>query len=340
LNSRSAWCERRLLARIHRYTIDRLRREIEPVSAADFLSFLNCWQHVDEQYMLEGPRGVAEVVAQLAGFEAPVPLWESQILPRRVRDYRREWLDELTLSGELAWGRLWGSGGSAIRVTPIGIVPREQLDLWLALADAPDAEGLSGPAKDLLAALAKNGPMFPQNLPKAANLVPAHVEMALGELVARGFITCDSFGAVRQMITPPSRRRGALRPVGRWCAFRGASSEHASEELQEMVARQLLSRTGIVFRRTLLRERLPTPWATLTRVYRRMELRGEVRGGRFVGGFAGEQFALPQAVELLRKLRREGARAAIEHPAADSLNFQGILTPDEAGAVQRPALVG
>ncbi len=163
LEGKTAWCERRLLARIHRSTIDKLRREIEPVSAGEFLQFLACWQHVDAEFRLEGPRGVAEVLTQLAGFEAPARIWESQILPNRVRDYRREWLDEVTMSGEFAWGRLWGGAGSAIRVTPIAIVPREQLDDWLSLAAEPNTKRMSGPAADLLAAMTAGGPMFPQN---------------------------------------------------------------------------------------------------------------------------------------------------------------------------------
>ncbi|HKD35838.1 MAG TPA: DEAD/DEAH box helicase, partial [Pirellulales bacterium] len=357
LDGKTAWCERRLLARIHRATIERLRREIEPVSPAEFLQFLACWQHVDERCRLEGPRGVAEVLGKLAGFESPARVWEGHILPRRVRDYRREWLDEVTMSGEFAWGRLWGSGASAIRVTPIAIVPREQLDDWLALAAEPKTERMSGPAADLLGALSAGGPMFPQSLSKAANLVPAHVEMALAELLARGLITCDSFAAVRQMITPPSRRRRALAPVGRWCCFREGrgtvyedarvgSSPHespaphalkptpqqAAEELTEMIARQLLRRTGVVFRRMLDREKIPVTWAALRRVYRRLELRGEIRGGRFVAGFSGEQFALPEALTQLRQLRRQGPREPVSVIPADPLNFEGILTPLETVA--------
>jgi ATP-dependent Lhr-like helicase len=336
LNGRMVWCERRLLARIQRYTIDTLRREIEPVTPSAFLQFLACWQHVDEQYKLEGPRGVAEVLRQLAGFEVPAWAWENHVLARRVRDYRREWLDEVTLCGEFAWGRLWGGGGSAIRVTPIAFVPREQLHEWLALTESPTTDGMSGPASDLLNALRSRGPMFPQELPRAASLVPAHVEMGLADLLARGFITCDSFGALRQMITPPSRRRSALRAVGRWSCFRSEPlPQRNPDELSEMIARQLLQRTGIVFRRTLARERTGVSWAALTRVYRRMELRGEIRGGRFVGGFSGEQFALPEAVELLRRLRREGSREPIHVASADPLNFQGILTPEKRIAPTR-----
>jgi len=342
LEGRTAWCERRLLARIHRYTIDKLRQQIEPASASEFLQFLACWQHVDEEYRLEGPRGVGEVLRQLAGFEAPAWAWESHLLPRRVRDYRREWLEELTLSGEFAWGRLWGGATTPIRVTPIGLVPRDDLDRWLSMTEPPSSEGLCGPASDLLKPLRSQGAMFPQNLQKAAQLVPAHFEMGIADLVAHGWATCDSFAALRQMITPPSRRRAALRPVGRWSCFRPATGAADPAELNELVARQHLQRTGVVFRRTLTREKIPVNWSALTRVYRRMELRGEVRGGRFVAGFSGEQFALPDAVEMLRRLRRQGPRAAITVASADPLNFQGILTPHPrvAPTLRQQVLVG
>jgi ATP-dependent Lhr-like helicase len=342
LDGRTAWCERRLLARIHRYTIDTLRREIEPVTASDFLQFLAAWQHVDENYMLEGPRGVAEVLTQLAGFEIPAAAWESHVLPRRVHGYKREWLDDVTLSGEFVWGRLWGGAASAIRITPIGFIPREQLDEWLTLTEPAPKDGLSGPASDLLHALQKHGPMFPQMLQKAADLVPAHVEMGLSDLLAHGLVTCDSFAALRQVITPPSKRRHAVRPVGRWSCFRTETHPARTDHVVEMVARQLLRRTGVVFRRTILREKLPVPWSAITRVFRQMELRGEIRGGRFVGGFSGEQYALPEAVQMMRKLRREGHHAPITVASSDPLNFQGILTPEPrvSSATRAEVLVG
>jgi ATP-dependent Lhr-like helicase len=342
LEGRTAWCERRLLARIHRYTIDRLRQEIEPVSPGDFLQFLASWQHVDEGSRLEGPRGVGEILRQLAGFEVPAWAWETHVLPRRVRDFRREWLEEATLSGEFAWGRLWGGATTPIRVTPISHVPRTDLQLWLGMTAPPSDEGLSGPASDVLKPLRARGAMFPQELQKAAQLVTSHFEMGIADLVAHGWATCDSFAALRQMITPPSRRRSAMRPVGRWSCFRPAAGEPESDELNELAARQLLRRTGVVFRRTVTREKLPVSWSSLTRVYRRMELRGEVRGGRFVAGFSGEQFALPEAVELLRHLRRQGPRAAVTVVSADPLNFQGILTPQKrvAPTVRQQVLVG
>jgi ATP-dependent Lhr-like helicase len=322
---RDGWCDRRLLARIHRYTLERLRKEIEPASAAEFLRFLACWQHVDAEHRLEGPRGVAEAVAQLAGFEVPAAAWEAAILPARVKGYKREWLDQLTLSGEAAWGRLWGGGASAIRITPVCLVPREDLDGWVGLAKAPAAEALSGPAKDVLEALRARGAMFPQELARAARLVPAHLEMGLAELIAQGLLTCDSFGALRWLIVPPSRRRGPMSTVGRWSLFR----RDAAPASAESVARQLLRRTGVVFRRTFEKERIPLPWRDLARVLRALEARGEIRGGRFVSGFSGEQFALPEAVSLLRAVRKRGAIEPVTVSAADPLNYRGILTPDE-----------
>src|SRR5439155_12763690 len=217
----------------------------------------------------------------------------------------------------------------------------EHLEDWMMMTDAPNSEGLGGPAHDLLNALGKHGAMFPQVLQKSADLVTAHVEMGLSDLLARGLVTCDSFAALRQLITPPSRRRHAIRPVGRWSCFRTDAAAAHTEQTTELIARQLLHRTGVVFRRTIMREKLPVSWLSLTRAYRRMELRGEIRGGRFVAGFAGEQFALPQAVELLRQLRRQGARQQVSVVSADPLNFQGILTPERrvAPSTRRPVLV-
>jgi ATP-dependent Lhr-like helicase len=323
---RPGWCDRRLLARIHRYTLERLRKEIEPVTAAEFLRFLGCWQHADEEHRLEGPRGVAEIVRQLAGFEVPAAAWEASILPSRMRGYKREWLDQLTLSGEAAWGRLWGGGASAIRITPVCIVPREELDSWVGLSSTPEVAGLSGPGKDLHAALLARGAMFPQELARAAKLVPAYVEMALGELIAQGLLTSDSFGALRWLIVPPSKRRGPMPTVGRWSLFR---REALTPPEVEFTARQLLRRTGVVFRRTIEREKMPVPWRDLARVYRTLEARGEIRGGRFVSGFSGEQFALPEAVALMRAVRKRGELQPVSVSAADPLNYRGILTPDE-----------
>lgn len=326
------WCSRRLLARIHRYTLDRLRKEIEPVSASQFLRFLAEFQHVGEEHGLEGPRGVAEVLRQLAGFEVPVAAWEASVLPKRVRHYRREWLDQLTLSGEFAWGRLWGSGSMAIRTTPIALVPREELEMWTALASVHRSD-LGAPATRIRELLLARGAVFPQELARASRLLPSEVDAGLAELIAAGAATCDSFTALRILLAPPRRRERTARWLasasGRWSLFRTTEAGPLDASTVEAVARQLLRRTGVVFRKTIAREKLPIPWRDLLRVFRTLEARGEIRGGRFVAGFDGEQYALPEAVTRLRAVRRRGETTApASVSAADPLNFRGILTPD------------
>jgi len=343
LEGLEAWCDRRLLARIHRDTLDRLRREIEPVTAAELWRFLACWQHAEPSFRRTGPSGVIEVARKLAGFEIPAAAWESSVLPTRVEGYRQEWLDQVTLSGELVWGRLWGGGNAAIRSTPVCLLPREDLDLWLALAaPSPDASRLEEPlgsyASILLELLSARGASFTQELQRESGLLPSHVEMGLAQLIGHGIVTCDSFSGLRRLITPPSKRRGVMKrapfaPAGRWTRFRsagaGADVSIAPRHV-EFAARRLVERYGVVFRRVLDRERIPVPWRDLVRVYRLWELRGEVRGGRFVQRFAGEQYALPEAVELMRRLRRTNRAAGSGLPlaASDPLNLEGVLTPE------------
>jgi ATP-dependent Lhr-like helicase len=336
IGGRQAWCDRRLLARIHRYTLDRLRREIEPVTASQFLRFLACWQHVEPEYRLEGPRGVAEVVAQLAGFEVPAAAWEGSVLPARVRGYKREWLDQVTLSGEVAWGRLWGAGLAPVRRTPVALVPRDDLQDWLALSALQPAQELPGTAAELHAVLTSRGALFLQELSRTARLPTAAVEEGLAALIGHGRVTCDSFAGLRWLLLPSWRRKGTSGlAAGRWSLLdrQPATSMPAAPTSAEFVARRLLRRTGVVFRRTLARERQPLPWRDLARACRTLEARGEIRGGRFVAGFDGEQYALPEAVTLLRTVRRRGdsrplGAGPVEVAAADPLNFRGILTPD------------
>jgi ATP-dependent Lhr-like helicase len=286
---------------------------------------------VDPDHRLEGPRGVAEVVAQLAGFEIPAAAWEGSVLPARVRGYRRDWLDQLTLSGEVTWARLWGSGASPIRRTPICLVKREDLEQWDALAAQGAFREPSGTALEVHEALLQRGAMFFQELARVVKLPPVFVEEGLAELIALGRVTCDSFGGLRWLIVPASRRRAGGLPGGRWSLLRREVS--ASPASAEFVARRLLLRTGVVFRKTLTREKQPLLWRDVARVLRLMEARGEIRGGRFVGGFDGEQYALPEAVTVLRAVRRRAASdtdpAPVVVSAADPLNFRGILTPDE-----------
>jgi ATP-dependent helicase Lhr and Lhr-like helicase len=339
IGGRRAWCDRRLLARIHRYTLDRLRREIEPVTAAQFLRFLACWQHVDPAYRLDGPRGVADVVSQLAGFEVPAAAWEGSVLPARVRGYRREWLDQVTFSGEVTWGRLWGggaAGSSPIRRAPICLVPREDMESWSSLVALASPEKYAvepgRTAREVRDALAKGGAMFLQELLRATGFSKSLAEEGLSELIARGQVTCDSFGGLRWLIVPAFRRRAGELPVGRWSILRREAAS-PDDHLAEFVARRLLRRTGVVFRKTLTREKQPLAWREVARACRMLEARGEVRGGRFVAGFDGEQYALPEAVAMLREVRRRDSAGPGAAPlvvsAADPLNFRGILTPDD-----------
>jgi ATP-dependent Lhr-like helicase len=327
LGGEQAWCDRRLLARIHRYTLERLRSEIAPVTVSEFLGFVGNWQHVAPETRLEGPRGVAAVIEQLAGFPMPAAAWERGVLAPRVAGFRPQWLDELALEGQIVWGRLWGAATSPIRVTPICLLPRADLEPWLALAEPASPEKLSGPAREVHDALASRGAMFFQELERAVGQPPAWLERTLAELIGHGLCTCDSFAALRQMLAPPSRRRRAVRSLGRWSLFRvGASTEPDPE----FVARVLLRRSGVVFRRTVQRERQGLPWSRLVRTLRRLELRGEVRGGRFVTGVTGEQFALPEALERLRALRRAGGEPAADVKAGDPADYRAVLGVETA----------
>jgi ATP-dependent Lhr-like helicase len=333
-----AWCDRRLLARIHRYTLEGLRREIAPVPVATYLAFLARWQHVAEDARLEGPAGVREVVRQLAGFEAPAGQWEKRILAARVRDHRPDWLDQLGLAGEVVWGRLFGGGNVAPRSAPVCLLPREELEDWLALAAPPDEEQLSWRARAVRDALAAGGALFPADLARAVGGLPSDLDQGLAEAVGRGLVTSDSFAGLRRLLAPAHRRSTRAQPGrdvvsagGRWSRLRAPSDSKAPRDDRastEHVARVLLRRWGVVCRQLLSRERLPVAWRDLARVYRGMELAGEVRGGRFVAGLSGEQFALPDAVPALRRARREPLLTTPEVAACDPLNLLGILTPD------------
>ena len=348
---RPAWCHRRLLARLHHAMLARRRASAEPpASAATLLRMLARWQGVSADDQREGPRGLAATLDQLSGYEAPVPAWSTRLLPARVRGFRQDWLDGLCRSGEFAWGRLWSSpvrdirqapgAPTSLRTTPICLVRREHLERWLSIAPpALGEEGLSSNARAVLAALRAGGALFQLELVRASGLLPAYVEIAQSELIAQGLITCDSFSALRWLLLPPQRRSRALPPGGRWSLLRAPASGQApaqasaltAEDQALFVARQLLARTGVVFRQTAARERQPLPWRDLLRALRTLELRGEVIGGRLVAGFSGEQFALPQAAEMLRMLSRTSLPLAgpPEVSPADPLNYRGILTPDE-----------
>ncbi|MBI4951650.1 MAG: DEAD/DEAH box helicase [Myxococcales bacterium] len=342
------WCERRLLARIHRATLERLRREIEPVSLADFTRFLGSWQRVLPAERVRGVEGLAAVLAQLEGFEAPSAAWEADILPSRVEGYEPGMLDALCFAGRVAWARRSPASGTArggpLRSTPIALMARPTLEAWLAAPRADEAE-LSPAARAVHAALAARGASFPEELGRAAGLLRAEVEAALGELVSRGLVASDGFHGLRALLAGrrPSHPRGRgleTQSSGRWSLLRPPVGEGArgpasasagpggADEAVAACGWALLRRWGVVFRRLCEREDVPVPWRDLLRFYRRLEARGEVRGGRFVDGPTGEQYALADAVALLRRIRRtppSGELVAVS--GADPLNLVGVLSP-------------
>ncbi|HEX5483108.1 MAG TPA: DEAD/DEAH box helicase, partial [Terriglobia bacterium] len=344
------WCERRLLARIHSLTLGKLRKAIEPVTAAQFMRWLLEWQHASPGTQLAGERGTFEAVRQLQGFEAPACVWESQILPRRIAHYDPAVLDQLCLNGTVGWGRLSphpgtveGSEGSR-RVTPSRAAPitffvREDA-AWMIPRRAESSsviEGnLSPGARDVLGFLRQRGASFFPDIVRATARLKAEVETALWELVAAGLITADGFDNLRALIDPKRRagqgRGRDLRPrhsTGRWALLFPGESQDRTQAV-EPACRMLLHRYGIVFREILARETLQLTWRELLIGFRRLEDQGEVRGGRFVDGFVGEQFALPVAVESLRATRRQAATGQmVTVSAADPLNLVGVLTPGE-----------
>jgi ATP-dependent helicase Lhr and Lhr-like helicase len=345
------WCGRRLLARIHRLTLGRLRREIAPVTAAQFMRWLFRWQHVARGTQLPGERGLLEVLRQLQGYEAPANTWEHQILGRRVVGYDPKNLDQLCLNGSVGWGRLSPhpammeeAGERGRRVSPSSVAPmtffvREDGD-WMAYPRrewaAAEHSGLGENAKEVLAFLKQHGASFFADIVRGTRKLKAEIETALWELVAVGFITADGFDNLRALIDP-KRRAGQghgkiTRPrdsVGRWSLLSaGEAGEHAAQ--MEAICWMLLRRYGVVFRELLTRESILPRWREVLIALRRLEDRGEIRGGRFVNGFVGEQFALPSAVESLRASRGEPAAGeVITIAAADPLNLAGIVVPGE-----------
>jgi ATP-dependent Lhr-like helicase len=354
------WCDRRLLARIHRLTIDRLRAEIQPVSIHDFYRFLFAWQRVDLQHRTEGLEGLQSVLEQLDGCELPLAAWESAVLPARVADYDPEWLDRLCFSGRVGWGRLstpqnsTARASAPLRTSPIALYLRENLADWITLTSPNWATELSVNSQSVFEALQSGGALFFSELINRSALLPSQVEEALSQLAALGLVTSDSFDGLRALLVPSNkrptfgrtstkrRRRTNLASIefaGRWSLLPRNSAVPAAmgpaqngadprEKALEKFARVLLRRYGVVFRRLLERESFSVTWYELGRTYRRWEARGEIRGGYFVGGVSGEQFALPEAIGLLRSIRKSSSnQELITLSAADPLNLQGVLTP-------------
>ncbi|MEO8307423.1 MAG: DEAD/DEAH box helicase [Pseudomonadota bacterium] len=343
------WCERRLLARIHRYTIRTLRAEIEPVASADFMRFLLDWQGITTQPRPEGVASLAAIIEQLEGFEVPAVAWEADVLPARMGAYDAAWLDSLCLSGRTLWTRLdppRNATTGPVRATPIALLRRQHSTMWRELSPQGEITKLSANAQALAQYLQAQGASFFNEMLGGTRLLHSQAEGALGELVAAGLATADSFGGLRALLLPLERRRKlaargrrlalhGLEEAGRWSLIRPlhTTADAAAGQLQpeqlESIAWLLLRRYGVVFRKLLTRESqwLP-PWHLLLRVYRRLEAQGQIRGGRFVANSSGEQYALPDAVAALRAVRRRDKQGLlVSLSAADPLNLLGIVTP-------------
>jgi ATP-dependent Lhr-like helicase len=344
------WCERRLLARIHRLTLGQLRKEIQSVTPAQFMNWQLRWQHVAPGTQLLGERGTLEALRQIQGFETPANSWEPQILKRRVADFDPKMLDHLCLTGAVGWGRLSPHPATLEafkdgkrRVIPTSVAPitffvREDADWMIPRRAAGETEvtGLGADAAAVLRFLRQRGASFFADIVRGTGKLKSEVETALWELVAAGLLTADGFDNLRALIDP-KRRSGqgsgrSSRPrdsAGRWSLlYSDETYDHG--RAVEAICRMLLGRYGIVFRELLTRETILPKWRELLITLRRLEDRGEIRGGRFVSGFLGEQFALPVAVESLRAMRKQQPSGEIiTVSAADPLNLAGIVVPGE-----------
>ena len=368
-------CDRRLLARIHRYTLDRLRREIDPVSRQDYMRFLLRWQRVSTKHRAEGRGGLREVLSRLEGFEAPASAWESDLLRARMVEYHASWLDELCLAGEAAWARLTPrrpaptegeartiAGTAATRATPVTVALRTDLPALLAATRAylpapttPEA----GAAAEILELLNTRGALFFDEIVTSTRRLATDVEQGLRELIGGGWVTSDGFQGLREIAggrrggraSARPRRTGSYArsgfftggaygaggPPGRWSVLRAPEIERGTEEdLAESIAGTLLRRYGVLFRDLVSRESVAMPWRDISRALRRFEARGTVRGGRFVQGVAGEQYALPDAVAALRATRNDpldGERIVVS--AVDPVNLTGVFLPGARIPAQR-----
>lgn len=377
------WSDRRLLARIHRYTVKRLRAEIEPVQARDFLRFLFDWQRITPATRMQGPDSIPAVLAQLEGYEGAASAWETEILPARIAEYEPAWLDEQCQAGRIVWTRLASRssdaerGAAPVRSTPIALLARRNVRIWSAFAGQTQRTQLTSKAQQTADFIQMHGASFFDEIVEGAGLLSNQVEEALAELVALGLVNSDSFGGLRALLVPADRRRPTARDArrkrriaifgmqdaGRWAMVRKApqatgygsqteslqaavASRISDSEAIEHLCRTLLRRWGVVFWKLLERESdwLP-PWRDMLMCLRRLEARGEIRGGRFVAGFSGEQFALPEAIGPLRDARRrpqndeqtgERSNELISLSAADPLNLIGIITP----GAKLPSLTG
>jgi ATP-dependent Lhr-like helicase len=346
------WVARRLLTRMHAYSRRARRERVEPATARDFMRFLLRWQRLAPGTQLAGDRGLATVVAQLQGWEAAAAAWEPELLARRLRKHDPAMLDRLCHEGEIGWLRLSprardvdAPAVAPNKATPIAVLFRDDLP-WLLEAARAGADPLDpavGATAEVIEVLRARGACFASELGAATNRLPEDIERALWDGVTRGLLASDGFGAIRQRVdrrgpaprpdnTRLSRLMRSGRPrgaaAGRWSLVPPSGTDIDREELAEAVAELWLRRWGVVFRDLVRRETIRFPWRDVQRALRRLEDRGLVRGGRFVSGFAGEQFALPEAAEQLAHVRKQpctGERVTVN--ATDPCNLVGVVVP-------------
>jgi len=324
------WCHRGILAKVYRKTVNHLRAEISPVTQADYVRFLFAWQKAAPAYQVAGQDGLLAVLKQLSGFALQAAAWESDVLPVRVRDYSPAMLDLLCMTGQVQWFRAVGSRSAPMRSTSITLCVREDCDLF---SSGDRQEGLSAVAEEIFDVLTTRGASFLHELENSCNLLPTQIESALQELVSFGIVTSDGFAGLRFLLTPVDKRRkrrgteAHLNAIGRWSVLTRGQAHNDDAHIR--LANLVLARYGVICRRVLAREPNLPPWRDLVRIFWDMELRGEVRGGRFIAGVPGEQFGLPEAVGLLRRIRRDKTLCAepVGLSAADPLNLAGIVGP-------------
>ncbi|WP_419844768.1 DEAD/DEAH box helicase [Candidatus Poriferisocius sp.] len=359
------WCARRLLQRMSYLSRRQKRQSVQAASPQDFMRFLLDWHHLTPDTTVRGRPGLTKVLEQLQGLDLPAGAWEQQIIAKRLPDYDPLWLDELCYRGELAWLRLTppttpakANNMAPRKATPITLVFREDLSWLLAAArTASPATPETGPVQEIVELLESQGASFLPDLATATNRLPDDVERALWNGVALGLFTADGFAAVRALLNRSSRRptrrpgpqprspalRTRAQRMNRTLTMRSPAQTHAApgrwslvpqpeqyptEDLAEAVAQQLLACWGVVFRSLAHHPATPTatPWRDILKALRRFEDRGLVRGGRFVAGQSGEQFALPAAADQLQKARRRPRTSQqVTIAACDPLNLTGIL---------------
>ncbi len=349
------WVARRLLARMHSYSRRTRRQSVEPASAQDFMRFLTRWQHVAPGSQLAGPAGLRAVLEATQGFEAAAVAWEREILARRVAHYNPSWLDALCHAGEAAWLRLSprvrddsdSAPSGPSKATPITVVYRSDIDWLLACArpSGPPGRPQVGATAEILDVLESRGACFASDLSSATRRLPEDIERALWDGVSRGLIMCDGFEAIRAKVsgskiqsrqrrfTRVSRVGSAVAAAGRWslvpCPGGDAGALDAHDRA-EAVAEQLLNRWGVLFRPLAVHDFSRLPWREVQWALRRLEDRGLVRGGRFVAGFQGEQYALPEAVEALSRMSRtDRSGETVVVNATDPLNLVGVIVPGD-----------